>query len=444
MDYIACGRYFRNLVVGVETKVPLKNGRMVTAVNFDNAATTPPFYSVIQEIVNFAPWYSSVHRGAGYKSKLSSSIFEESRIGILDFVNADTDSHTAIFVKNTTEALNKLSYRVCKGSKDCVVLSTSMEHHSNDLPWRDKFKVDYIDIDTAGKLSMEDLEFKLNKYRGKVRLVTVTGASNVTGYKNEIYNIAALTHKHNAQICVDGAQLVPHVPVNMRPAKEEEHIDYLAFSAHKMYAPFGIGVLIGPKNVFEIGDPDYSGGGTVKVVTPETVTWDDPPHKEEAGSQNIIGVAALSASIKTLNMIGIQCIEEYEGALTQYAISKLQKIPGVILYGNKLNSEGRVGIIPFNIEGVDHDLVAEILSEEAGISVRNGCFCAQPYVQKLLNINKNQLQKYVNNPDYHMHGIVRLSFGLYNNFNEIDTFLQILTRITENKNYYIRKYYKFV
>lgn len=434
----------RNLVTGTETRIPLSDGRFVTAINFDNAATTPPFVSVMQEIMNFAPWYSSVHRGTGYKSRISSEVYEKSRQSVLNFVNADPENCTAIFVKNATEAINKLSYRLCENNKKCVVLSTGMEHHSNDLPWRGKFKVDYIDVDAEGKLIMEDLEYKLRKYGGNVKFVTVTGASNVTGYINPVYEAAAVAHKYNAGICVDGAQLIPHMPFDMRPFNNKEHIDYLAFSAHKMYAPFGIGVLIGPKEAFTKGEPDYVGGGTVKIVTHDIVKWDSPPHKEEAGSPNIMGVVALNTAINSLGAIGMRNIHSLEKRLTEYALDKFRNIPQVILYGDKYGDRNRLGIIPFNIEGIHHSLVAEILSGEAGIAIRNGCFCAQPYIQKLLKIDPRDIEKFVKNPDMPRPGMVRISFGLYNDFREIDILADMVRTISENKEYYIKKYEMFM
>ena len=323
---------FRNLVVGVNTKIPLINGTKVTAINFDNAATTPPFVSVLNEVTNFSPWYSSCHRGMGYKSQLSTSLYEYSKEVICEFVNADPDSHTVIFVKNTTEAINKLSNKLCMENKNCVILSTDMEHHSNDLPWRDKFKIDYIKIDNHDQLSLEDLERKLIEYSGKVKLVAVTGASNVTGYVNPVYEAARIAHKYGAKILVDGAQLIPHMEFNMRPYNEEEYIDFLVFSSHKMYAPFGIGVLIGPKSVFEIGSPEASGGGTVKVVTHDFIRWADLPDKEEAGSPNVIGAVSLAVAIRTLKSIGMKTIEEYENKLTTYSLNMLKSMDDVVLY----------------------------------------------------------------------------------------------------------------
>lgn len=327
MNYKLARSNYRHLVIGVDTKVPLFNGQFVTPINFDNAASTPPLVTVMEEINKFSTLYSSIHRGTGYKSRVSSQIFEEARANILDFVNANPAEDTVIFVKNTTEAINKLSYRLWEGNKKSVILSTWMEHHSNDLPWRKKFQVDYVQTDPYGKLSLEDLEHKLIKYKGNVKLVTVTGASNVTGYVNPIHKIAELAHRYQAKILVDGAQLVPHNAVNMKPKNPLHHIDYLAFSAHKMYAPFGIGVLIAPRETFNKGISEFVGGGTADIVTHDWVVWDNPPHKEEAGSPNVMGVVALVAAIKTLTVVGMRNIDHYENELTNYANLKLRSIP---------------------------------------------------------------------------------------------------------------------
>lgn len=431
---------YRNLVVGLDAKIPLSNGAMITAVNFDNAATTPPFKSVMKKINEFAPYYSSIHRGAGYKSMLSSSLYDNSRKVVAEFVNASPDHDTVIYVKNTTEAINKLSYTLTDKNKKNIILSSDMEHHSNDLPWRDKYRVEYIAADRYGRLILDDLEYKMNKYKGQVRLVTVTGASNVTGFINPVHKIAAIAHRHGAAIMVDGAQLVPHVKFDMKPHDSIEHIDYVAFSGHKMYAPFGAGALIGRRETFESCYPEYSGGGTVKLVTHNHVTWDDPPEKEEAGTPNVMGVVALAEAIKTLESIGMDNIHRREKELTLYALDKLKKMDDIIIYGNDEEACERVGIIPFNIKGITHQLTAQILSFEGGISVRDGCFCAQPYVQKLLQIPEEQIKTYIADPSSPRPGMVRISFGLYNTFSEIDYFIKILKKIISNKDFYVRNY----
>lgn len=436
MEFFREEKYFRDLVVGVNTPVPIETGELVTGINFDNAATTPPFKSVLSEINNFAPWYSSIHRGTGYKSKLSSNLYESARKTIADFVNVSPQTHNIIFCKNTTEAVNKLAFHLCKD--DSIILSSFMEHHSNDLPWRPS-NIKYIDTDETGRLSIEDLKRKLVQYSSKVKLVTITGASNVTGLKNPIYNIAKLAHRFGVKILVDGAQLVPHCPVDMsRP--NNEHIDFLVFSAHKMYAPFGIGVLISPKEIFCDGKPHQVGGGTVKVVTPDFILWDNPPQKEEAGTPNIMGVVALQSAIRQLKVIDMKNIERYEKFLTEYALHKLNRIPDLTIYGNTKNFDEQVSIISFNIRGLPHRVVANALSDEAGIAVRNGCFCAQPYVQKLLNLSSKVIKSHVNNPDLPHPGMVRISFGLYNNCNEIDQFIYMINKLVSNKDFYINKY----
>lgn len=429
---------YRNLVVGTNTRVPLINGNYGQAINFDNAATTPALITVVQEILRFLPLYSSVHRGFGYKSQLSTKLYEDSRNIVAKFVSADPKYNTVIFVKNTTEAINKLSNILYKKYKDYIVLSTDMEHHSNDLPWR-KYNIDYVTVDECGRLSLKDLKEKLEMYSGKVALVTLTGASNITGYKNPIHEVAKLAHRYGAKVLVDGAQLVPHSPVDMKPMNSEEHIDYLAFSAHKMYAPFGIGVLIGPKEDFKDVPPDYPGGGTVDIVTHDYIKWFDTPHKDESGSPNVVGVVALASAIETLSYLGMENIEKYENTLTRYALKAMSKIPHIKIYCDGTNLNDRIGTIAFNIEGINHEIVAKILSYEGGIAVRNGCFCAQPYVQKLLKMSKKQIEERIRTGS-HEPGMVRISFGMYNTKREIDVLISLLNKIVTNRKRYIEKY----
>ncbi|MDF2544059.1 MAG: selenocysteine lyase [Herbinix sp.] len=432
----------RKLIIGVEQKIPLSDGKYVTAINFDNAATTPVLYPVLREINHFAPWYSSVHRGGGYKSKVSSDIYEQGRAVVQSFVNSDKERDVVIFTKNTTEAINILSYVLSQQkTQQKVILSTFMEHAANDLPWRNKFKVDYVEVDRFGRLSIEDLEDKLIRYRGSVKLVSVTGASNVTGYLNPIYKIAALAHKYGAKILVDGAQMVPHTSVDMKSFDSLEHIDYLAFSAHKMYAPFGAGVLIGPKKDFMEGNPFVQGGGAIDLVTHKRVEWDEPAGKDEAGTPNAMGVVALTTAIKTLQSVGMDYIYQIEKSLYDYAISHMKNIPGIKFYSDPYRDD-TISVIPFNLEGVYHHLLPTILSDEAGIAVRNGFFCTHPYCERLLGLSEEDINHYFEDEDEMFPGMVRISFGLYNNYKEIDKFISILRIIAENKEYYISKYSK--
>ncbi|MBC2581325.1 aminotransferase class V-fold PLP-dependent enzyme [Clostridium sp. DJ247] len=433
MGYNKIKPKYRKLIAGVDKKVPIEKGKDVIAINFDNAATTPPFNSVLEKIEWFSKYYSSIHRGTGFKSIFSSELYESSKKIVCDFVHCNKDRNTVIYVKNTTEGINKLAYTIYNIDKNSIILSTRMEHHSNDLPWRTKFNTDYVEVDELGKLRIDDLEYKLRKYNGRVKLVCVTGASNVTGYKNPIYDIARLSHSFGAKILVDGAQLVPHSPIYMEAEREEENIDYLVFSAHKMYAPFGIGVLIGPNETFLNAQPDSQGGGTVKLVTDNLVIWAEPPDKNESGSPNIMGVIALVSAINTLNNIGMEKIEKYEMSLYDYALNKLKEIPFIKIYCDVDCKCNKVAILPFNIKGLPHELTAKLLSTTAGIAVRSGCFCAQPYIHRLLQVPYEVIEYYKVNPDDDKRpGMVRLSFGLYNTYKEIDILVKTLKKIVKS------------
>ncbi len=430
---------YRQIVVGVDKQVPLSDGKYTTGINLDNAATTPPFCSVVEELNKYAPWYSAIQRSSGYKSTISTDVYEEGRTIIKKFVNADEEKDIVIYTSNTTYSINTLSNVLSqqKNGKN-IVLSTWMEHLANDLPWRSKFDVRYVDVDERGRLRLDDLEYKLRKYRGKVKLVTVTGAANVTGYINPIHKIAKIAHKYNVKVHIDAAQLAPHDVIDMKSFDLNEHIDYLSFSAHKMYAPYGSGVLIGPKADFEYGIPYVQGGSAPRLVTHQRVEWHQPPAKDEAGSPNIMGVVAMLEAINTFNLLGINKIEEYERSLHDYAYRLIKDVPSIILY----NEAGydTISIIVFNIEGIHHKILSKILSMECGISVRNGFFCAAPYCEKLLGYTAQDMNYYFNNPQAPLPGMVRASIGIYNTYEEIDKFIYCLKMISANKDFYIHKY----
>lgn len=419
----------RTLISGTDTIIR-GNDEDINFINFDNAATTPPLKSVIEAINNFSPFYSSVHRGGGLKSDVSSRIYEKGRKAVLDFFKGKESFHTVVFLKNTTECINKLSYRLKDYIGDKVVLISCMEHHSNMLPWREKYKTDYIETDSVGRLCLEDLIFKLEIYKGNVGLVCITGASNVTGYINDIHKAAEICHSYGAKILVDGAQMIPHMAFDMKDINDDQHIDFLAFSAHKMYAPFGIGALIAPKEVFEEGFSEMIGGGTVKFVSRDDVIWEDPPVKEEAGTPNLMGVLALTEAIRSLRTIGMNLLEDHERGLTAYALYHMKSIANIKIYDD-FDIDKKVSIISFNLKDYHHLDLAQILAQKEGIAVRNGCFCAQPYVQRLLKISKDQMMKYRNLSKDKQPGMVRLSFGFYNDYYEIDRFLEALSRLAK-------------
>lgn len=428
-------KQIRNGIVGIDSEVPCLDGKNRPYVFLDNAASTPSFKSVLKCVQDYMPWYSGVHRGTGFKSLLSTELFDSAHEIAGKFVGADLNTNTVIFVKNTTEAINKLAARF-NFSPDDIVVTTAMEHHSNDLPWRKHAKVVHIGTSSDGSLDLDQFENTINRYSRRIKLVAVSGASNITGYINPIYEIAKLTHKIGAKVFVDAAQLVPHRAVDVRADDDECHLDFIAYSSHKMYAPFGTGVLIGPKKIFEHGAPDMVGGGVVDIVTLDEVYWNNPPFKEEAGSPNVVGGVALARAILQLQEIGMDKIAEHENQLLYYTYDKLKKIPDVILYGNTDNLNSKVGVISFNIQGKHHALVASILSYEGAIGVRNGCFCAHPYVKNLLNVPADEEAKLIDEISTgnksNLPGMVRASFGCYNNEADIDRFVEMLERIVKN------------
>lgn len=436
----------RKHIVGINQKVPLVNGKKARYINLDNAASTPPLQPVMDIVNEFMPWYSSIHRGTGFKSQLSTKAYDDAHQLITEFVSADPDKNVVILGKNATEAINKLSYRLNLQEND-VVLTSLMEHHSNDLPWRQKTRTIHIEIDEQGRLDQQDLEKKLLKYYPHVKLVTLTGASNVTGWINDIHKIAEIVHEYQAQLLVDGAQLIPHRKVNMLPNDDPAHIDYLAFSAHKMYAPFGTGVLIGPKETFLKTAPEYVGGGTIDIVTTKHVIWAGLPDREESGSPNVIGAIALSGAIQVLKHLDMKNIAHHEQELTTYTISELKKIKEITLYGSTdSKKKNRVGVITFNLKNISHSLLTAFLSYEYGIGVRNGCFCAQPYLHRLLKLTPQEIQQLdyyaINQQLEKMPGMVRISFGMYNNKKDIDQLLKALICINENIEE-LKKHYVF-
>jgi cysteine desulfurase / selenocysteine lyase len=422
---------WQDAIEGIDAKVPLLDGRLRRYTNLDNAASTPPFKAVRQAIDCFAPWYSSVHRGSGFKSRLSTHAYEAARSAVAEFVNADPERQVVIFTKHTTEALNKLSHVLAPHRP--LVLTTIMEHHANMLPWRVYAGgVRFIQVNREGILDLGHLEQLLKQApANRPRLVALAGAYNTTGYTPPIHQIARLAHQHGAQIVIDGAQLLPHRPVNLQGSGNGDEIDFLAFSSHKMYAPFGSGALVAPRNVF--GEPDELGGGIVDLVTLDRVVWTEVPEREEAGSPNVMGAVALHAAILKLQELGMDAVARHEDELTAYALRRLQEIPGLRILGSAEPID-RVGAFSFLMAGAPGNLVAAVLAHEWGIGVRAGCFCAQPGMMHLLDIPEAERAAVEAAIIEHANpGAVRASLGLYNSAENIDLLCQALGAIAEGR-----------
>jgi len=420
-------------MVGEDKKVPILNGSLVPYINLDNAASTPAFRYVKEKVNQALDWYSSVHRGSGFKSLLSTHLYEQCRQIVSEFIEADEED-TIIFCPNTSVAVNQLVNCLDLDADD-VILTTMMEHHSNDLPWRSHGKVVYVGLKPDGSLDLQKFEQCLEENSGRVKLVAVSGASNVTGFINPIYTLAEISHRHGANIFVDCAQLAPHRKITKGKIGSLRNLDFIALSAHKMYAPFGSGALVGPKKLFRQHPPDYSGGGTIQIVTLDEVYWAEPPERNEVGSPNVLGAVALAASMQNLANLGMEAIVKHEATLTQYLLKKLQIFKSVQVYGSSDPNllDDRLGVVSFQVEGIPHAKVAAILSYEGGIAVRDGCFCAHPYVINLLGINQDEFQFYkqraLNQDRSLLPGLVRVSFGCYNTIEDIDRFIEVLERI---------------
>lgn len=430
---------YDSLFVGLDSTTPLLHGERRRYINLDNAASTPALKAVQDAINEFLPYYSSVHRGTGFKSQISTHAYEQARQIVLQFLGADPAVHTCIFGKNTTEAINKLARRFPFTSERNIVLTSGMEHHSNDLPWRGVARTIHIALSADGRLDEANYDSLLKRYAGQIALVAISGASNVTGYINPIHRLAEKAHAVGSQFLADCAQLAPHRKVNMLSLDDPGHLDYVAISAHKMYAPFGTGALVGRRTTFEHGDPDLRGGGTVEIVTLDDVVWAEPPDREEAGSPNTIGAVALAAAIGQLEAIGMAQVAQHEAELTAYALSRLAEIPEIQVFGDSDpdHASQRLGVIPLQIKGVMHFKAAAILGYEFGIGVRSGCFCAHPYILHLLGLTEDQAHAVraamLSGDRTDMPGMIRASFGLYNTIEEIDQFILALKKIVRGE-----------
>ncbi|WP_054740031.1 aminotransferase class V-fold PLP-dependent enzyme [Cellulosilyticum ruminicola] len=423
---------YRELFNGIEVPIELADGRQVIPINFDNGATTPPLKEVDKFIAENILMYGSVGRG-GHKSEYCTKAYELSKEEILSFFGvSQLDKYEVIYVKNTTEGINLLAGTLCDRN-NYKILTSRMEHHANDLPWRNVGDVFYIDVNKQGKINLEQLEYMLERAIGTIKYVSITAASNVTGYITDIHQIAKIAHKYGAKLIVDGAQVVAHRVVCLKGQTEEEDIDGLVFSGHKMYAPFGSGVVIIKKELLQGKKPFLQGGGSVKAVFDYDVYYKDSWEAEEAGSPNFLGCMAIVAAMTVLKSIGLDKVADHEDALRRRLIKGLRDIKQIKLYGDP-KEENRVGVVTFNAEGIYNKEVGRLLQEIRGIAVRTGCFCAQPYVMRLMGISEEERYYYLKHSELQHPGMIRASFGLYNTEEEVDEFLDTLEFIISHYN----------
>ncbi|MEM3726299.1 MAG: cysteine desulfurase [Candidatus Bathyarchaeia archaeon] len=387
-------------------------------IYFDNAATSQKPKQVIEAIKNFYENHNAnVHRAVHTLSQEATELYENAHEEVAKFINAKSIEEI-IFVRGTTEAINLVAYSwgLRNLRENDEVLISLMEHHSNIVPWEilskiKGFKIKYIEVNDDGTLNYTDFE---NKISNKTKMVCISHVSNVSGVVNDIKRLAKTTHEHDALILVDGAQSVPHMPVNVK----DLDADFLAFSGHKMLGPTGIGVLYGKREILEEMEPFQGGGEMIRNVSFDlekkrcTITWNDLPWKFEAGTPNVCGGVGLMEAIRYLKRIGMENVKAHEETLTKYAFRLMQECEKVKIYGPK-DQSAKCGIIPFSVGDLSSHDVALFL-DNYGIMVRSGFHCAQP-LHEIFGLKSS----------------VRVSFYIYNIREEIDKFIEALKEIEQ-------------
>ncbi|MEV7681001.1 aminotransferase class V-fold PLP-dependent enzyme [Streptomyces sp. NPDC088341] len=368
-------------VLGRDVTVPLVTGGEVSYAALDYAASAPALQRVWDDVAAYAPYYGSVHRGAGYLSQLSTDLFENSRRTVAEFLGCRPDDQV-VFTRSTTDSLNLLAAVL---PADCQVFVFETEHHASLLPWREA-RVSYLNAPRTPAEAVATLERALAERdpRGPA-LVCVTGASNVTGELWPVRELAAAAHTHGARIVLDAAQLAPHHPVDIAGLD----VDWVAFSGHKLYAPFGSGVLAGRADWLQDAEPYLAGGGASRAVARRSdggvdVAWHTTAARHEAGSPNVIGVYAIAAACRALTEAGFDTLVDRERRLVARVRAGLAEVPEVRVLSLFGDDAPRVGVLSFVVEGWNSSHFAAALSAEYGIGVRDGLFCAHPLVRTLL------------------------------------------------------------
>lgn len=389
-------------------KRKIKNNDLIF---FDNGATTQKPIQVIDAISDYYKNYNSnIHRSVYTLGDESEKIYEESKHLVKEFINANSHEEI-IYTSGTTESMNFIARIIEQDVEDGdEIILTYMEHHANLVPWqqlaiRKNLTLRFLDLDELGRININQLKELIND---KTKIVSICHASNVLGNINPVYEIGSLLKDKNIYFVVDAAQSVPHMKIDV----DKMNCDFLAFSAHKMCGPTGIGVLYGKKNLLEKFDPVEFGGGMIGVVEEKSSTWAILPDKFEAGTPLLAEAAGLGATIKYLEDIGLENIESYTKELTKYLYDELSKISNIKIYGTNEISD-RVSLVSFNLEGVHpHDLTSFL--DEKGICIRAGHQCTQPLLGKL-----------------GAYSVARASLYFYNTKEEIDFFIQVLKETKE-------------
>ncbi|HUR61674.1 MAG TPA: aminotransferase class V-fold PLP-dependent enzyme [Candidatus Thermoplasmatota archaeon] len=399
-------------------------------VYLDHGASTHAPRQVIAAVTQLLEsQYANIHRGNHTLSRESSELFDDALATFQRFVRAEADTTVTVLGQNTTMALD-LAAHVMEGTPGATLV-TLLEHHSNDLPHRARGPVLHADVDGEARLVLEDIEAKLQE--NHVKLLAVTGASNVAGTLPPLGKLARLAHDAGARILVDAAQLYAHAPIDRKPEGHPEHLDFLAAAGHKAYAPLGSAFLMGPKDVMDQATPYIPGGGTVEWVTPESALFVKGPDRHMGGTPNVAGAVAFATATRYLEGIGMEAIRDHEVELIRHALARfgeLEESRGLTLYGPRRATE-KAGVFTFSVPEVRHELVSSILNHEHAIATRNGCFCAHPLLHRLLDLRDTSAWTNALGRGDHVDlpGATRASLGIYNTAEEIDLLAEGLETI---------------
>ena len=359
-------------VVGADLQVPVVPAGTRRLVHLDHAASAPPLRRVAEAITAFLPWYASVHRGAGFASTVSGEALDRARRRVAGFVGARADD-VVVWTRHTTDALNMLAQCL---PADTTVLTLDLEHHANLLPWR-RHVARHVATPRLAADVPAVLADALREVTTANALVAVTGASNVTGEVLPIADIARVAHATGARLVVDAAQLAAHRRIDIA----HDGIDYVAFSGHKLYAPFGAGVLVGRADWLDRGVAYLPGGGAVQRVTLDDVDWLAAPARHEGGTPNVVGAIAIDAACTELESIGFEQIEDHDRALLERLLLGLREVHGARAL-SVFDDGDRVGIVTLALDRPS-DMIAAALSAEHAIATRDGAFCAHPFMRRL-------------------------------------------------------------
>jgi cysteine desulfurase / selenocysteine lyase len=413
----------------LKVQVPSTSGKPNPLRYFDHAASTHAPRPVIDAVVDLAEsGYANVHRANYHLSRAATDAFEGARASLIKFIGGNASENEILFSQNTTSAIEMAAHIMSNVPGDTVI--THLEHHSNDLPHRRRGRVHRVDPEGDMNSLPGRIEAVLRRH--KVKLVAITGASNVTGEAPDIHAVAKIAHEYDAKILVDAAQRFAHRPINVRKGSDASHIDFLVAAGHKSYAPFGSSLLFGPRDMLDRAPPTTPGGGTVVFVDRENAHFGMSPDRHEGGTPNVLGVVAFAAAVRWLSSIGMDAVEEHERALSKRLRATLARVDGLRTY-KVGGAPDKLGVETFNLDGWSHQALSTALDDGWGVACRDGCFCAHPLMVDLLGVDDVAAvqEQMLAGKRERVPGMVRASLGIYSNQRDIDVLGEALSTLSQ-------------